>query len=142
MCIQWKFSKFTYPQIEIYKRPCFPIAALSLSCVLVVILFIFPNSNFLGVVGFLVVVLIVLVVLVVTCIVVFNVGFVVGSEGSVVTFVVDLIVGFVVGSEDLFEGLIVIVEVIEVVDVCDVVKGVFRYGKNTEQNCILQNFKF
>ena len=102
------------------------------------ILFIFPNSNFLGVVGFLVVVLIVLVVLVVTCIVVFNVGFVVGSEGSVVTFVVDLIVGFVVGSEDSVKGSIVIVEVVEV---CDVVKGVFRYGQNTQQNCILQNFK-
>ena len=111
MCIQWKFSKFTYPQIEIYKRPCFPIAALSLSCVLVVILFIFPNSNFLGVVGFLVVVGVVLVV-VVTCVVVF-------------------IVGFVAGSEDSVEGLVVIVEVVEV---CDVVKGVFRYGQNTRQN--------
>ena len=135
MCIQWKFSKFTYPQIEIYKRPFFPIAALSLSCVLVVILFIFPNSNFLGVVGFLVVVLVVLVVLivliVVTCVVVFIVGFVVGSEDSVVTFVVDLIVGFVVGSEDSVKGSIVIVEVVEV---CDVVKGVFRYGQNTRQN--------
>ena len=130
MCIQWKFSKFTYPQIEIYKRPCFPIAALSLSCVLVVILFIFPNSNFLGVVGFLVVVGVVLVV-VVTLVVVFIVGFVVGSEGSVVTFVVDLIVGFVVGSEDSVKGSIVIVEVVEV---CDVVKGVFRYGQNTRQN--------
>ena len=138
MCIQWKFSKFTYPQIEIYKRPCFPIAALSLSCVLVVILFIFPNSNFLGVVGFLVVVGVVLVV-VVTCVVVFIVGFVVGSEDSVVTFVVDLIVGFVVGSEDSVKGSIVIVEVVEV---CDVVKGVFRYGLNTQQNCILQNFNF
>ena len=132
MCIQWKFSKFTYPQIEIYKRPCFPIAALSLSCVLVVILIIFPNSNFLGVVGFLVVVLVILVVLiVVTCVVVFIMGFVVGSEGSVVTFVVDLIVGFVVGSEDSVKGSIVIVEVVEV---CDVVKGVFRYGQNTRQN--------
>ena len=130
MCIQWKFSKFTYPQIEIYKRPCFPIAALSLSCVLVVILFIFPNSNFLGVVGFLVVVGVVLVV-VVTLVVVFIVGFVVGSEDSVVTFVVDLIVGFVVGSEDSVKGSIVIVEVVEV---CDVVKGVFRYGQNTRQN--------
>ena len=130
MCIQWKFSKFTYPQIEIYKRPCFPIAALSLSCVLVVILFIFPNSNFLGVVGFLVVVGVVLVV-VVTLVVVFIVGFVVGSEGSDVTFVVDLIVGFVVGSEDSVKGSIVIVEVVEV---CDVVKGVFRYGQNTRQN--------
>ena len=138
MCIQWKFSKFTYPQIEIYKRPCFPIAALSLSCVLVVILFIFPNSNFLGVVGFLVVVGVVLVV-VVTLVVVFIVGFVVGSEDSVVTFVVDLIVGFVVGSEDSVKGSIVIVEVVEV---CDVVKGVFRYGKNTQQNCISQNFNF
>ena len=130
MCIQWKFSKFTYPQIEIYKRPCFPIAALSLSCVLVVILSIFPNSNFLGVVGFLVVVGVVLVV-VVTLVVVFIVGFVVGSEDSVVTFVVDLIVGFVVGSEDSVKGSIVIVEVVEV---CDVVKGVFRYGQNTRQN--------
>ena len=130
MCIQWKFSKFTYPQIEIYKRPCFPIAALSLSCVLVVILFIFPNSNFLGVVGFLVVVGVVLVV-VVTLVVVFIVGFVVGSEDSVVTFVVDLIVGFVVGSEDSVKGSIVIVEVVEV---CDVVKGVFRHGQNTRQN--------
>ena len=130
MCIQWKFSKFTYPQIEIYKRPCFPIAALSLSCVLVVILFIFPNSNFLGVVGFLVVVGVVLVV-VVALVVVFIVGFVVGSEDSVVTFVVDLIVGFVVGSEDSVKGSIVIVEVVEV---CDVVKGVFRYGQNTRQN--------
>ena len=102
------------------------------------ILFIFPNSNFLGVVGFLVVVGVVLVV-VVTLVVVFIVGFVVGSEDSVVTFVVDLIVGFVVGSEDSVEGLIVIVEVVEV---CDVVKGVFRYGLNTQQNCILQNFNF
>ena len=128
MGTQWNVSKFTYPQIDIYKRPFFPIAALSLSCVLVVILFIFPNSNFLGVVGFLVVVVIVLVV---TCVVVFIVGFVVGSEGSVVTFVVDLIVGFEVGSEDSVKGLIVIVEVVEV---CDVVKGVFRYGQNTRQN--------
>ena len=133
MGIHWNVSKFTYPQILIYKRPCFPIAALSLSCVLVVILFIFPNSNFLGVVGFLVVVAVVLVVLVVvvTCVVVFIVGFVVGSEDSVVTFVVDLIVGFVVGSEDSVKGSIVIVEVVEV---CDVVKGVFRYGQNTRQN--------
>ena len=131
MCIQWKFSKFTYPQIEIYKRPCFPIAALSLSCVLVVILFIFPNSNFLGVVGFLVVVLVILVVLiVVTCVVVFIMGFVVGSEGSVVTFVVDLIVGFVAGSE----GSVDLIVIVEVVGVCDVVKGVFRYGQNTRQN--------
>ena len=131
MGIKWNVSKCTYSQIVTYKRPFFPIAALSLSCVLVVILFIFPNSNFLGVVGFLVVVVIVLVVLVVTCVVVFIVGFVVGSEGSVVTFVVDLIVGFVVGSEDSVKGLIVIVEVVEV---CDVVKGVFRYGQNTRQN--------
>ena len=136
--MQYNVSNFTYPQILISKRPCFPIAALSLSCVLVVILFIFPNSNFLGVVGFLVVVGVVLVV-VVTCVVVFIVGFVVGSEDSVVTFVVDLIVGFVVGSEDSVKGSIVIVEVVEV---CDVVKGVFRYGLNTQQNCILQNFNF
>ena len=130
--MQYNVSNFTYPQILISKRPCFPIAALSLSCVLVVILIIFPNSNFLGVVGFLVVVLVILVVLiVVTCVVVFIMGFVVGSEGSVVTFVVDLIVGFVVVSEDSIEGLIVIVEVVEV---CDVVKGVFRYGQNTRQN--------
>ena len=119
-----------YSQIVTYKRPSFPIAALSLSCVLVVILIIFPNSNFLGVVGFLVVVGVVLVV-VVTLVVVFIVGFVVGSEDSVVTFVVDLIVGFVVGSEDSVKGSIVIVEVVEV---CDVVKGVFRYGQNTRQN--------
>ena len=128
--MQYNVSNFTYPQILISKRPCFPIAALSLSCVLVVILSIFPNSNFLGVVGFLVVVAIVLVVLVVTCVGVFIVGFVVGSEGSVVTFVVDLILGFVAGSE----GSVDLIVIVEVVGVCDVVKGVFRYGQNTRQN--------
>ena len=55
----------------------------------------------------------------------------------VVTCVVVIIVGFVVGSEGSVEGLIVEVEVVEV---GDVVKGVFRYGQNTRQNCILQNF--
>ena len=99
----------------ISKRPFFPIAALSLSCVLVVILFIFPNSNFLGVVGFFGVVgflvVVVVFVVVVTCVVVFIVGFVAGSEGSVVICVVFFIVGFVAGSEDSVEGLIVIVEV-------------------------------
>ena len=45
----------------------------------------------------------------------------------VVTFVVDFIVEFVAGSEDS-------VVIVEVVEVCDVVKGVFRYGQNTQQN--------
>ena len=100
----------------ISNRAPFPIAASSLSCVLVVILLIFPNSNFLGVVGFLVVV-VVFVVVVVTCVVDFIVGFVVGLEGSEVSV----------------EELIVTVEVVEVCFV-GLVKDVFIYGQNTRQN--------
>ena len=128
MGIQWNVSNFTYPQIVIYKRPCFPIAALSLSCVLVVILFILPNSNFLGVVDFLVVIVVVFVVVAVVVVVVFVV--------VVVTCVVVFIVEFVLGSEGSVEDLIVTVEVVEVC-VVGLVKGVFRYGQNTCQNYIL-----
>ena len=94
----------------ISNRAPFPIVASSLSCVLVVILLIFPNSNFLGVVGF-------LVVVVVTCVVDFILGFVVGLEGSEVSV----------------EELIVTVEVVEVCFV-GLVKDVFIYGQNTRQN--------